>query len=46
MENNKSHNKITMADFKAKIGKHQQVDRTTVRQFGYGNRKDRGTRLV
>ena len=46
IEKNKSYYKIIMRDFNAKTGAHQQGDGITTGHFGYGQRNERGTRLV
>ncbi|MEE4247402.1 MAG: reverse transcriptase domain-containing protein [Kangiellaceae bacterium] len=46
MRKNKSHYKIIMGDFNAKVGAHHQSDGTRVGNFGLGVRNERGTRLV
>ena len=46
MEKNKSHFKIIMGDFNAKVGQQHKSDGTIVGQFGLGERNERGTRLV
>ena len=46
MEKNKSHFKIIMGDFNAKIGQHRQSDGATVGKYGLGDRNERGTRLM
>ncbi len=46
MEKDKSHFKIIMGDFNAKVGPHQQSDGIAVGKHGLGDRNERGTRLV
>lgn len=46
IERNKSHYKIVMGDFNAKIGKQEQGEEKTVGRYGLGERNDRGTRMV
>ena len=46
MSENKSYYKIVLGDFNAKVGSHQQGDGAAVGQYGYGERNERGTRLV
>ena len=46
MSENKSYYKIVIGDFNAKVGGHQQGDGAVVGQYGYGERNERGTRLV
>lgn len=46
LEKNKSHFKITMDDFNAKVGQHHHSDGATVGKFRLGERNERGTRLV
>ena len=46
MEKNKSHYKIIIGDFNAKVGQQQQGNGGTVGLFGFGERNERGTRLV
>ena len=46
MEKNKSHYRIIMGDFNAKVGQQLQGDGGAVGAFGLGERNERGTRLV
>ena len=46
MDKSKSHFKIVMGEFSAKVGQHRQNDGTRVGQYGLGERNERGTRLV
>ena len=46
MNENKRYYKIVIADFNAKVGGHQQGDGEVVGQCGYGEKNERGTRLV
>ena len=46
MERDKSHFKIIMGDFNAKVGQHQHSDGAAVGKYGLGDRNERGTRLV
>ena len=46
MSDNKSYYKIVIGNFNAKVGGHQQGDGAVVGQYGYGERHERGTRLV
>ena len=43
---NKSYYKMVIGDFNAKVGGHQKGDGAAVGQYGYGERNERGTRLV
>ena len=46
MNENKSYYKIVIGDFNAKVGSHHQGDGAAVGQYEYGERNERGTRLV
>ena len=46
MSENKSYYKTVIGDCNAKVGGHQQGDGAAVGQYGYGERNERGTRLV
>ena len=45
MDKDKSHYKIIMGDFNAKVGKHQQGDGKTTGTHGLGERNERGEML-
>lgn len=46
IERSKSHYKIVMGDFNAKVGLQEQQEEMTVGKHGLGERNERGTRLV
>ena len=46
MSEDKSYYKIVRGDFNAKVGGHQQGDGAVVGQYGYGERNEKGSRLV
>ena len=46
LRENKSYYKIVIEDFNAKVGAYQQGDGAVVGHYGYGERNERGTRLV
>ena len=46
MSENKSYHKIVIGDLNVKVGGHQQGDGAAVGQYGYGERKERGTIVV
>ena len=46
MSENRSFYKIVIGDFNVKVGGHLQGDGAVVGQYGYGERNEKGTRLV
>ena len=46
MSENKTYYKIVIGYYNAEVGVHQQGDGAVVGEYGYGERNERGTRLV